>query len=102
MGRWSIGRSLTMALALGAASVVGCGDGLIGEAILGSGGDDGDNGDHPPPGPPDAAAVKPDAPVVVVGPDAPAPPAPDAPPTDPPPTFDVTSLSRDGVMSIAE
>lgn len=97
MGRWSIGRSLSLALALGAATVVGCGDGLIGEVILGSGGDDGDNGD-PPPGPPDAA-VKPDAPVVA-SPDAPQ--SPDAPPTDPPPSFDVTDLSRDSVMSIAE
>jgi hypothetical protein len=102
MGRWSIGRSVFVALALGAAATfAGCGDGLIGEAILGSGGDDGDNGDPPPP---DAAPiVKPDAPVVVVTPDAPpAPATPDAPPSEPPPTFDVTGLTRENVMSIAE
>src|SRR5215813_10109480 len=100
MGRWSVGRLLSLALALGAAAVVGCGDGLIGEAILGSGGDDGDKDDPPPPNP-DAPIQKPDAPVVVI-PDAPAPAAPDAPPAEAPPTFDVTGLTRDNVMSIAE
>src|SRR5215510_1861463 len=72
----------------------GCAPGtIVGELPQSSGGDVGDPGT-----PPDAAVKPPNLP------DAPPPPDAGLPDAggDPPPTFDVTDLTRDSVLSIAE